>query len=339
MAAVSTSVDAAVCWQAGPMRWVVYGAGAVGGVLGARLYDAGHDVVLVARGEHLRAIRKHGLTLAAPDGTRTLPVPAVASAGHLAGEEPTTVLLAVKSHQTQAAVDDLTVALGPSTPMVCVQNGVANEATLLRFFSDVHGVCVMMPTGHLEPGVVEAHCSPVPGILDVGRFPGGADDTTHRVAQAFRSAGFESEPRPDIMAWKYRKLVMNLGNAVQACCTDGEAAVELADRARAEGEAVLHAAGVPVVSVERDRERRGSILQVGEIPGRGRRGGSTWQSLRRGTGTVESDYLNGEVVLLGRLHGRPTPVNELLRRTALQLSRDGAEPGSLDAAELLRRLD
>jgi 2-dehydropantoate 2-reductase len=316
----------------------VYGAGAVGGVLGARLHDAGRDVVLVARGAHLEALQRRGLTLATPDGTRTMPVPAVRSAAELDAAQPTTVLLAVKSHQTHAAIEDLAAALGPTTPVVSVQNGVANEPTLLRFFDDVQGVCVMMPTGHLEPGVVEAHCSPVPGILDVGRFPAGCNETTARVAEAFRSAGFESEPRTDIMAWKYRKLLMNLGNAVQACCGDSDGASRLADLARAEGEAVLVAAGIPVVSAATDRERRGSILQVRDIAGRTRGGGSSWQSLRRGTGSIESDYLNGEVVLLGRLHGEPTPVNELLRNTALRLARDGGEPGSLEAAELLRAL-
>jgi 2-dehydropantoate 2-reductase len=320
------------------MRWVVYGAGAVGGVLGARLYDAGQDVVLVARGPHLHVIRERGLTLATPDGTRTLPLPAVGTAAELEAGQPTTVLLAVKSHQTHTAIEDLTAFLSRTTPVVSLQNGVANEPTLLRFFDDVQGVCVMMPTGHLEPGVVEQHCSPVPGLLDVGRFPGGCDDSTRRVAEAFRGAGFESEPRPDIMAWKYRKLLMNLGNAVQACCGESDGASDLADRARAEGEAVLAAAGISVVSAATDRERRGSLLNVREIPGRARGGGSSWQSLRRGTGTIESDYLNGEVVLLGRLHGEATPVNELLRSTAQRLAREGAQPGSLDAADLLRQL-
>jgi 2-dehydropantoate 2-reductase len=320
------------------MRWVVYGAGAIGGVLGGRLHEAGHDVVLVARGRHLDALRSRGLTLAAPDGTRTLPVPAVGGAAELDLTEPTIVLLAVKSHQTQAAVEDLLGVAEAGTPVVSVQNGVANEPFLLRFFADVQGVCVMMPTGHLEPGVVEQHAAPVPGILDVGRFPGGTNATTHTVAEAFGSAGFVSSPRPDVMAWKHRKLMSNLGNAVQACCGDAEGTSELAELATAEGHAVLAAAGIPVVTVAQDRERRGDLLQIGEVAGRPRAGGSSWQSLRRGTGTIESDYLNGEVVLLGRLHGVPTPVNELLRRTALRMAREGRPPGSLAPAELLRAL-
>ena len=320
------------------MQWVVYGAGAVGGVLGGRLHAAGHDVVLVARGDHLRALRADGLTIASPEGTRTHAVPATDGAADLDLSTPTVVLLAVKSHQTPAAVEHLTGVVDAGTPVVCVQNGVANEPFLLRFYADVQGVCVIMPTGHLEPGVVEQHSSPVPGILDVGSFPGGANATTAEVVAAFRSAGFESEPRSDVMAWKYRKLMNNLTNAVQACSGDGPDTRRLSDRVLAEGEAVLAAAGIPVVSAEAHRARRKGILKLGEVRGRARAGDSSWQSLRRGTGSIESDYLNGEVALLGRLHGVPTPANELLRVTAQRMARQGEPPGSVPAGELLRAL-
>src|SRR6478735_8143863 len=290
------------------MHWLVYGAGAVGGVLGARMYDAGLDVTLVARGDHLAAIRSRGLTVAAPDGERTVDVPAVGSAGEADLARPTTVLLAVKSHQTHAAVEDLVAALPGGAPVVSLQNGVANEPTLLRFFADVQGVCVMMPTGHLEPG--------------------GVDKTTMRVAEAFATAGFVSEPRADIMAWKRRKLMMNLGNAVQACCgNDDPDAGRLLEAVEAEGERALAASGLTVVSAQEDRARRGDILQRRDLAGRPRGGGSSWQSLRRAQGSIETDYLNGEVALLGRLRGVPTPANELLQRTAARLAREGAAPG------------
>ena len=320
------------------MRWVVYGAGAVGGVLGGLLHEAGEDVVLVARGAHLDAVRRDGLTLAAPEGTRTIPAATAADASEaVQGADGVTVLLTVKSHQTHAAIEDLTTVLGPTTPVVSVQNGVANEPTLLRFFDDVQGVCVMMPTGHLEPGVVEQHCTPVPGILDVGRFPGGVDATSRAVADAFGRAGFVSVPREDVMAWKHRKLIMNLGNAVQACCAPGPDTDPLRDRVSREGETVLAAAGIPVVGVEEDRERRGDILRTAPIAGRERSGGSSWQSLRRATGSIETDYLNGEVVRLGRAHGVSTPANALLQVTARRMAADGSEPGSLDASDLLAR--
>lgn len=320
------------------MQWVVYGAGAVGGVLGGLMYDAGHDVELVARGEHLRAINAEGLRLESPEGSLTIPVAAVGSAADVSWAEYNVVLLAVKSHQTVQALADLDEHAPPGVPVVCVQNGVSNEPAVLRFFDHVLGVCVMMPTAHLQPGVVEAHCSPVPGVLDIGRFPSGSDGLARDIAAAFVSAGFVSEPRADIMAWKHRKLLMNLGNAVQACCGKGAASDELRARVRAEGEAALRAAGIPVVSEDTDRERRGDILQVADVGGRPRSGGSSWQSLQRGVGNIESDYLNGEIVLLGRLYDVSTPANDLLRKAAAQMARDRSEPGSADAAALLARL-
>lgn len=339
---MSTSVDgrrgAWVAWQAGVMRWVVYGAGAVGGVLGGRLHEAGHDVVLVARGAHRDAVARAGLRIATPQGSSVVAVPVVGGAAELDLSVPTTILLAVKSHQTHAAVEDLTAVAGPGTPVVSVQNGVANERHLLRHFADVQGVCVVMPTTHLEPGVVEQQSSPVPGILDVGGFPAGTNETTHRVARAFGSAGFESVAREDVMAWKHRKLLSNLANAVDACCPAGPEADELSARARREGEAVLARAGIAFVSAQEDRERREDLLRLAPVGGRDRAGSSSWQSLSRATGSVETDFLNGEIVLLGRLTGMPTPCNELLQHTAGQVARRGGAPGSVDAGGLLARL-
>jgi 2-dehydropantoate 2-reductase len=62
--------------------------------------------------------------------------------------------------------------------------------------------------------------------------------------------------------------------------------------------------------------------------------GSTWQSLERGAGTVEVDWLNGEIVLLGRLHGVPTPVNDALRQAVHSVLRTGVPPRSLAAAKV-----
>jgi 2-dehydropantoate 2-reductase len=76
-----------------------------------------------------------------------------------------------------------------------------------------------------------------------------------------------------------------------------------------------------------------------EIDGTPRGGGSSWQSLNRGTGTIEADYLNGEIALLGRLHGVPTPLNDLLQRLANGFARERRAPGSLPFDELVRLAD
>ncbi|MFC5175916.1 ketopantoate reductase family protein [Nocardioides taihuensis] len=318
-------------------RYVVLGAGAVGGVVGARLELAGFDVSLVARGEHLARLRADGLTLETPVGTEVLEVHVAARPGDLAWAGSTVVLLAVKSQQTAAALDDLAAHAPPETPVVCLQNGVANEAAVLRRFENTYGICVMLPSGHLAPGRVVQRCHPVPGILDVGRYPGGVDDTCEQVSEDLRRAGFASVPRPDIMAWKHRKLLMNLGNAVQATFAPGDATDRLLELVRDEGEAVLAAAGIPVVSVEQDRERRGDLLQSGERHP-DIRGGSTWQSVARGTGDVETDYLTGEVVLLGRLNGVPTPANVAVQEATRRLVAARGPVASLDAAEVLATL-
>ena len=310
------------------MRFVVVGAGAVGGVLGARLALAGADVHLVARGAHLDAIRSHGLALRSPDGDVTVDVAASDLAGvRLAAGD--VVLLAVKSHDTAAALTALAAGAPPGVAVACVQNGVTNEREALRRFARVSGVCVMCPTAHLEPGVVAAYSSPTTGLLDVGRYPDGADDVDEAIAAAFRSAGFGSEVLPDVMRWKYGKLVVNLGNAVEAVCGPPARNGEVGRRATEEGVAVLEAAGIPFVGAEEDAARRGDQLRLRPIAGERRPGGSSWQSLARGLGSIETDHLNGEIVLLGRLHGVPTPVNETLQRLANAMAAAGERPGTV----------
>jgi 2-dehydropantoate 2-reductase len=319
------------------MRIVVYGAGAVGGVLAARLHLAGVDVQAVARGAHLDAIRASGLRLVTPHGEDLVPLRAAASLADLDVDAETAVVVTVKSHQTAAVMRDVALHTPPEVTLVSGQNGVANEDTLQRTRRHVLGMVVMMPTSHLEPGVVIQASSNVPGLLDVGCFPVGTDDRAERVAVALRSAGFESVVRPDIMAWKHRKLLLNLGNAAQAACPQDDDRDRLTELARDEGERVLAAARVPIVSEEDDDVRRGDLLDTRSMRARG--GGSTWQSLRRRTGDVETDYLNGEISLLGRRHGVATPVNDFLRDVSWRMAAAGAEPGSLSATDLLKELD
>ena len=109
---------------------------------------------------------------------------------------------------------------------------------------------------------------------------------------------------------------------------------ELTAAVRREGEEVIAASGIDVTSEAEDKERRGDLLSLARVEGAARRGGSSWQSLSRGLGTIETDYLNGEIVLLGRLHGIPTPANALLQRMAAQAARNKSAPGSTSAEDL-----
>ncbi|HMC38841.1 MAG TPA: 2-dehydropantoate 2-reductase N-terminal domain-containing protein [Acidimicrobiales bacterium] len=319
------------------MRIIVYGAGAIGGLAGALMAEAGEDVLLIARGAHAGAIARDGLVIESAEGSRAVAIP-VATEPAGAGIEPgDAVLLATKSQDTAAALDALRRAAPSGVAVACLQNGVDNERAALRLFPRVYGVCVMCPATHLEPGVVQQNSVPIPGMLDVGRYPAGRDATAGEMSRAFRRGGFESIERDDVMRWKYRKLILNLGNAAQALVGAGEAA-DVAKRAQEEGEQVLAAAGVDHASAVEDRERRADFLQIREIPGRPYLGGSSWQSLQRGAGSIESDFLNGEIGLLGRLHGVPTPVNDALQQLAFETAARKMPPGVMSRADFEARL-
>jgi 2-dehydropantoate 2-reductase len=318
------------------MKFVIFGAGAIGGVVGARLQQAGFTVTLIARGAHLEAIRRDGLTLLTPVERVTLELPVAADPAHAPWSDDSVVLLATKSQDTLAALIALRDAAGAAVPVVCVQNGVENERLALRMMDHVYGAVVMAPTAHLEPGTVEAYGAELSGMIDVGRYPEGVDEVCAAVCAALSASKFLSRPIPDVMRLKYAKLLLNVGNAAQALCEPGERCDELTALAAAEGEAVLAAAGIEHVADEvTDISGRWTQLGVRDIDGRQRAGSSTWQSLARGTGAIETDYLNGEIVLEGRLHGVATPVNEALCRLAARAARDGRAPRSIPARDVL----
>jgi 2-dehydropantoate 2-reductase len=320
---------------------VIIGAGAVGGTIGVRLSQAAHDVTLVARGAHAAVMRKRGLTLHSPDGTVNARLPVVTAPSDLVLPPDAALILTVKSQDTEAAVRgwaDAPVAgggtAGERLPLFTAQNGVANERVALRYFDVVHGVCVWLPATYLEPGVVIASGHPHPGMLHVGRYPIGSDDASRAVAADLTGAGFLAPVRDDVMRWKYGKLLRNLGNGLQALLGQ-QIPDRLSGAVLAEGMSVLAAAGIAYTSQEEEAAERGDRVEIRPVNGQPRFGGSTWQSLARGAGSTEVDHLNGEIVLLGRLHGVPTPVNAAVQLAVRRAVRDriGAGEFPLPALE------
>jgi len=319
------------------MRFVVYGAGAIGGVVGARLHQHGHDVTAIARGDHLEAVAAHGLQIHDPTGSQRVPLDVVGHPAAIDWRGDEVVLLCVKSQHTASVLHDLAAVAPDDVPVVCLQNGVNNEREALRRFPHVYGVMVALMAAHLQPGVVTAYYSPVTGVLDIGRYPDGVDETARSIAAAFEESTLASQARTDIMRWKWRKLIMNLSNAIGAA-TGRQFGTGLWERAAAEADACLAAAGIDAVPAAEDKARRDSVLTLGEVPGAPHPGSSSWQSLARHSPDIETDHLNGEIVLLGRLHGVPTPVNTTLQRLANELVASGGEPGSVPLEELERRI-
>lgn len=326
------------------MRFVVVGAGAIGGTIGARLHQAGEQVVLIARGEHGAALARDGLHFVAPDGEFRLRIPCAEHPSEVEWRDGDVALLAVKSQQTVAALDALAEA-GAEVPVICAQNGVANERMALRRLPDVYGMVVNLPALHLDPGVVVTHGGGTGGILDVGRFPSGSDRCAVAIAEAMTHAGFSSRADDRVMRWKYAKLLGNLGNALQAAVVPeggegfDEDAVEVLRALRREALACYAAAGIECADRDAVRDRHENTYRMADIPGWPRGGGSSWQSVQRGTGNIETDYLNGEITLLGGLHDVPTPANRMCQLLARRMVRERLPVGSFSGREVRALID
>jgi 2-dehydropantoate 2-reductase len=330
-------------------RYIIVGAGAVGGALGGRLGLAGSGVVLVARGEHLAALRDRGLRLRTPDEDVTQSVPAIGGPEEIELDVDDVIILATKTQQANEALvswTDVPVhqnaqligTAGERLPIFIALNGVAAETIAHRYFRRVYGICVWTPAVHLVPGEVIIRSTPRSGMLHIGRVPASAgdhDQILKQVAADLVAANFDAPLPDDVMPWKYRKLISNIGNVFQALVgRNGDWGRLVAD-AEAEANRVLNAAGIPYTSEAEETAARAAGFTMKPVPGVPQFvGGSTWQSLQRGTGNIETDYLNGEIVMIAHRLGIEAPINERLAILARRAASTGAKPGDMSAAEL-----
>lgn len=278
------------------MRFIVYGAGGIGGGNAGRLEQAGIDVVAIARGEQLAAMQADGVLLRSPDGDYRSKLEAVGHPSELEWDAANdVVILTMKAQDTRGALVDLAACAPLTTPIVCAQNGVENERLARRIFENVYAMLVVMPATFLEPGVVELHATPKSGLLDAGRYPDGVDDTITEVCAALTKAGIVARP----MRLKYGKLLANLGNALQALCgpddARGEHGREFMAELQSEALECYRAAGTDYASSEEIGEMRSQAWKLGEIEGAaaavaalGSRSCAGGRRLRRTTSTERS---------------------------------------------------
>ena len=321
------------------MRVIIYGAGGIGGVIGAQLFKADQEVVLIARGPHLEKVQKDGLHYETPNGTDILPLTAVGHPSEIDFRDDDVVLLTMKAQHTLDALDTLRAFAGENVPVICGQNGVANERMALRRFRHVYGMLIYLPSTFLEPGTIQTTSAKTIGVLDTGVFPNGVDDRVETLMAMLQEANFSARPTADIMRWKYGKLMINLGNALNALAPRNDEANPVRELLRAECRAVYAAAGIAYTEEDEITARRGDLMKAGKINGVGRQGDSSWQGLMRGNRDIEADYLNGEIIMLGRLHGVPTPANEVVLRLANRMAREGIAPQSMSAVDLLHQIE
>ncbi len=315
------------------MRVIIYGAGGSGGGVGGHLARAGHDVVLIGRRGHVQAINEHGFRLVTPTGTHILRLLAVISPDQIDFGPDDVVFLCMKGQDTEEALRTLREVTS-DVPIFCLQNGVRNEETTARYFPRVYGAMVRIGAVYLTDGEVTARRDP-PGWLVIGCYPRGIDELAEVVAANLRTAGFMVMATPDVMPYKWGKLMDNLGNAVGAI-TDarGDDAAAITRAAQQELRDLLTQVGIRWVPAEEVAHELPEIT----MPLRGRLDSgaqsSTWQSLARRTGTIETEFLNGEVVRLAKKLGRQAPVNEKLWNICLEMSANRDLPGKYTPSQL-----
>lgn len=330
-------------------RFIIYGAGAMGGVAGAELFNHGHEVILIARGEHYRVLAERGLRYITPEGETTLPIPAVDDPAKIDWRGDDVVILAVKSQDTYSVMETLYRVAPQSIAVACLQNGVANEDVVARFFPHVYAISVSSPAEFLVPGSVVSFASPVCGALRLGRYPHGSDTAAEEITAALDATRYDAKSFPDVQRWKWAKLLDNLVNVVQALLEPAAGSAisaigrgegtgaELGKRAREEAVRTYEAAGIDYVGLE-EFKQGGSGVIAREVHGAERVGASMHQSLTRGLPSLETDYINGEIVRLGHLFGVPTPVNAFFQRLSHDAVVNRIPPGSISEAEFLKRL-
>ena len=322
------------------MRFVIYGAGGVGGTIGGQLHRSGHDVLLIARGAHLDTMQRAGLTLRTPSEDYQLHVPAVAHPRDVNWRDRDIVVLTMKTQDTEAALHDLELAAGTAIPVVCAQNGIENERMAARRFDNVSAMLIALPATFLEPGIVIASAAPLSGVLHTGSYPSGVTAVSEALSVALRKSNFLCDEEPHVMRFKHRKLLMNLANGLEIITGEkaweaGGQMAEIAAKLRQEGIACFEAAGMDYTPVDEYTARVNGNYRSQPIDGQARSASSSLQSILRGHQTVETDFLNGEIELIGRLHGVATPYNTTVRHLAVKAAAEGIAPGtySLDDIE------
>jgi len=192
------------------MRIIVYGAGAVGCVIGGYLHNAGYSVILVGSKANVEIISKNGLQINGIKGEFNIRLPVVDTIEAIDFKKGDIIFLTMKTFDTKAALEKISKkAYGLNT--VCFQNAVRNEALAAEKFDSVYGGIVFFGAKYLEPGII-IHTAE--DNLGIGRYPDGVDEFVNDLCEMLTAAGFTATPYPNIMAVKWSKLFRNLSNAL-----------------------------------------------------------------------------------------------------------------------------
>lgn len=319
------------------MKVCVFGAGAIGGHLAARLSEGGAEVSLIARGKTLAALRDRGLTVRAPDKEMRLRPRAAETAAEIGPQD--VVFVTVKAPALPEVARGIGPLLGPQTSVVFTMNGIPwwyyakhggpRDGTRLpridpgdamwnavgpdrTIGSVIYSSCTVT-----EPGIVKVGVTP--GRLSLGELDGSLSDRAKAIADVVNAGGLNAETTDVIRDRVWRKLLDNLSSGplavvtqsnLQQMCADPGCA-EIMGRVIAEAVAAATALGHPVYLAPAEKVARG--LTSVHKP-------SILQDLEAGR-PMEIDAMFVAPLEMARQAGVPTPTLELVVALAMQRAR------------------
>jgi 2-dehydropantoate 2-reductase len=327
------------------MKIAIIGAGAIGGLVGAKLALGGEDVTFIVRGRNLSAIRERGIRLVTADGHEHTALHVQATDDYAAAGPQDVVVLAMKAHQLEPVIASLPHLLRPDTIVVPMQNGIP-----YWYFQKQHGPYEGAHVNSVDPqGRIAAAIAPArvlgcvvypaselmaPGVvrhIEGDRFPlgeldGSVSERVQRVSACFANAGFKAPVLEDIRSEVWLKLwdnltfnpISSLTHATLVDICQYPLTRELAASMMLEAQAVAHKLGITfrvplekrIAGAEKVGKHKTSMLQDVEA---GRE--------------LEIDALLGSVVELARLTDTPTPHMDSVYALVKLLARTMQEQG------------
>lgn len=320
-----------------PLRFLVFGCGAIGTYIGGSLAASGQQVVFLERKNVAESIRRNGLTIQVKNKELRVANPVLVEDVHQALDlgKYDAAILAVKSFDTRGLIEGLQSVASQMPPVICFQNGVENEGLIESILGEISVIPGTVTTAIGRRGLGNVVVEKLRGV--------GVADLHQQVpglVAALNAAGLRAQAFSNGPAMKWSKMVTNLqANASSAILnlTPDEIFADrqlfrLEMRMLREALAVMQAQGIPVVDLPGTPVRilaalikapaaiSQPLLRRALGSGRGNKMPSFHIDLHQGRGRSEVDYLNGAVVRYGKKYNVPTPVNQFYNETLLAIS-------------------